>query len=327
MQALLNSPEEGLIPFFAMLQYHFGWVRSDFEEQTYSTGKRLRPGLCLIICEAAGGEINRAVPAAAAVELVHNFSLIHDDVEDRSPLRRGRETLWKVWGDPLAINAGDALIALAHLALQRLAQRGVSPSLLAETLAVLDRACLALAEGQYLDLTFQEGLGVTTEMYLEMASKKTASLLETAAQFGAMLADADSRVVESFRQFASALGMGFQIRDDILGIWGNSRSMGKGVGEDIRSRKKTLPVVYALQEEKKRGKNELVKIYAQPQSDEGQVAIITALLQKYNAREYAASLAQKFIRQGGQALAGLRLENQAKEKLGRLIRFLAERNR
>ncbi|MBI2845408.1 MAG: polyprenyl synthetase family protein [Chloroflexi bacterium] len=327
MQSILQTPPGELMPLYGMLQYHLGWVGPDFKDRISTTGKRLRPGLCLLACEAAGGDVNLAVPAAAAVELVHNFSLVHDDIEDRSPLRRSREAIWKLWGDALAINAGDALFTLAHLALQRLSQRGGSPSKVAESLAVFDGACLTLTEGQYLDLKYQKNTGVTTEMYLDMASKKTASLLAASAQLGAMLAAAEPRVVETFRLFGSALGMGFQIRDDILGIWGDPGKTGKGVGEDIFARKKSLPVVYALQEEKKQNKNDLSKMYAQPELGQEDVRAITSLLENYGAAEYADRLAQRFVDQALQALASLGLQNPAEEKLRRLASFLAERSR
>lgn len=326
MRSILNTREEALLPFYGLLQYHLGWVEQDFQTKPATSGKRLRPAICLLVCESAGGEVGKAVPAAAAVELVHNFSLIHDDVEDRSPERRGRETLWKLWGDPLAINAGDALMALAHLAVQRLTERGVAKSLVAEALAILDKACLSLSQGQYLDLIYQDSLEVTVEMYLEMAAKKTASLLEAAAHLGALLATQDQKVIASYRRFAQALGMGFQITDDLLGIWGDREKTGKEVGEDILARKKTLPVVYALQEEKRQSKNSLARIYHKPKLGKEDMVQITALLQESGAAEYCQKTAQALLQEAWQVLASLGWENSAKDKLRKLAAFLVERS-
>ena len=145
-----------LTSFYGMMQYHLGWVDEDFAPTEGGAGKHLRPILCLLSCRATGGNPSQAVPAAAAIELVHNFSLVHDDIEDKSHLRRSRPTVWKVWGVPQAINAGDGLSVLAHLVVQRLADRGIPPRRVLAALETLDNACLALTEGQYLDLSFED---------------------------------------------------------------------------------------------------------------------------------------------------------------------------
>jgi len=129
LRQVLFIPDQRLGPFYGMMHYHLGWTDESFQAtRSQAGGKRLRPLFCLLACQAVGGEPQQALPAAAAVELIHNFSLLHDDIEDNSPTRRHRTTVWKIWGEPQAINAGDGMFALAHLALQRLSEKGLLPS-------------------------------------------------------------------------------------------------------------------------------------------------------------------------------------------------------
>ena len=144
-------------------------------------GKMLRPLLCLASCEAVGGDGQRALPAAAALELLHNFSLIHDDIEDGSPQRHGRDTVWRVWGVAQAVNAGDGMFALAHVTLHRLSEVGVAADQVLAVAALLDEASLRLCEGQYRDLSYEERLDVRCDDYLEMVAGKTAALMAASA--------------------------------------------------------------------------------------------------------------------------------------------------
>lgn len=322
---LLASPQQDIFPFYGILLYHLGWVDKDFQPQKASSGKWIRPALCLLVCEALGDNAEKAAPAAAAVELVHNFSLVHDDVQDRSLRRRGRETVWKVWGDALAINAGDALLILAHLALQRLAEKNVSYSRITEALRILDKACLALSQGQYRDLTHQDREDITVEMYLDTAEKKTASLLEAAAHLGALLGTADQSKIDGFRRFARNLGLAFQITDDLLGIWGDEKTVGKGVGEDILARKKTLPVVYALYEEKRRGEDRLAKLYFGKALDQETAHQVGTILDGLGAREYTIEKAKELRDEALRELACLELSDQYQNKFRQLAFFLTER--
>ncbi len=246
MQAVVSTSAAELRDLYGYLRYHLGWVDERFQPHPGRTGKRLRPALCLLVCEACGGDWEQALPAAAAVELLHNFSLIHDDIEDRDATRRGRPTVWALWGVPQAINAGDALFVLAHLALLRLSERGVPAETVTAAFRALDRAGLRLTEGQFLDIRFEQQGEVGLEDYLSMIEGKTAALLSAACELGALVAGVAAEQRERMRAFGRHLGLAFQIQDDVLGIWGDPEKTGKPVGSDLRSRKKTLPILHGL---------------------------------------------------------------------------------
>jgi geranylgeranyl diphosphate synthase type I len=226
-----------------ILAYHMGWQGNHSRSEIQ--GKRFRPMLVLLSCSAAGGDWHNALPAAAAVELVHNFSLIHDDIEDNSPIRRGRPSVWKKWGIPQAINAGDAMFTLAHLQSIRLANK-ISQSVAIKAVELLQQACLHLTQGQYLDLAFEKRDDVTIDDYWSMVDGKTAALISAAAELGALSALCDEPTCQVYRNFGRLLGKAFQVQDDYLGIWGNTSLTGKSNQSDLLTRKKTLPVLYAL---------------------------------------------------------------------------------
>ncbi len=227
---------------YDMLRYHLGLV----EGGEQAGGKRLRPALCLLVAEGLGGDWRPALPAAVAVELVHQFSLVHDDIEDGSRLRRHRETVWARWGMAQGVNAGDALLIAAHRALVGEVAPRLSPELALQALTILDDACRDLCEGQYLDIAWERGPPVTVEDYLGMVERKTARLFQCAAELGALSVGASPEVQQHVGQFARALGLAFQAADDILGVWSSESATGKTTAEDIMSRKKALPATLAL---------------------------------------------------------------------------------
>ncbi|ANS67868.1 polyprenyl synthetase [Streptomyces lincolnensis] len=226
-------------------RYHFGWEHADGTPAAGNAGKAIRPALVLTAAAALGGPEARAaaVPAAAAVELVHNFTLLHDDVMDRDATRRHRPTAWTVFGDADAILAGDALQALA---LRLLAEDPHPAS--AQAAARLADCVVELCAGQHAD-TAMERLGprdVTLDEVLAMAEAKTGALLGCACALGALYADAVREDVEALDAFGREAGLAFQLIDDVIGIWGDPRSTGKPAGADLAARKKSLPVVAAL---------------------------------------------------------------------------------
>ena len=213
-----------------MLNYHLGFANADGTTTNVYSGKRIRPMLVLLSCEACGGDPMQAIPAAAAVELLHNFSLIHDDIEDRDELRRGRPTLWKQWGEAQAINAGDAMFAQAHLALHRCVERGVRAEHVLHALRVFDAMCLHLTAGQHLDLSFEARNDVTAQEYMRMIEGKTAELTKVCCEIGAIIAGGNSETVTSLGEFGLSIGLAFQLQDDVLGIWGDPAQTGKSHG-------------------------------------------------------------------------------------------------
>jgi len=234
-----------------MLRYHMGWTDAeggalDAGEARRLGGKRLRGVLVILACEACGGSGYAAVPAGAAVELLHNFTLIHDDIEDCDELRRHRPTVWRLWGVPQATNAGSQMQALVDRAALRLLGRGVSAEVTAAVIGVLSKAILEVTTGQYQDMAFQNRADVGVEEYFDMAAGKTAALLSAALDAGARIAGVGEDRIERLLAFGHSFGLAFQARDDYLGIWGDPATTGKPVGSDVRQGKRSLPVVLAL---------------------------------------------------------------------------------
>jgi len=256
VRAVLVTRRALLAYDYEMLHYHRGWADGSLRPITLAAGKRIRPLLCLMSCAAVGGDPTSALPAAAAVEILHNFSLVHDDIQDGDETRRHRPTLWALWGVPQAINVGDGMFALAYASLVR-AKVSSSIDLLPDpagnnswTLKTFERfteICIRLTEGQHLDLSFEEREDVTAAEYLRMIEGKTAALIAGSLALGAQFGGAGHRKSECLYQFGHNIGMAFQIQDDILGIWGDPEVTGKPAGNDILRRKKSLPLLYGLE--------------------------------------------------------------------------------
>ncbi|NTU63260.1 MAG: polyprenyl synthetase family protein [Chloroflexi bacterium] len=310
------SNDPTLTTFFGMLHYHLGWVDADFKPAQFDSGKRIRPVLTLLCCEASGGDWRIALPAAAAVELLHNFSLIHDDIEDGDPMRRGRPTLWKQWGIAQAINAGDALYTLAHTALNDLIDRGVPANHILAARRSFDRACLVLTQGQHLDLGFESRSSVTAAAYSRMINGKTAALIEAACGLGALVNGSD--LAAHYEDFGRELGLAFQIQDDLLGIWGDPQITGKPAGNDLRNHKKSLPVAYGLDRSE-----DLRRLYAQAEVD---VGAVMAELDRVGARAYTERLATQHHRQALEALEATGQDTEATLALEALANQLLKRN-
>ena len=295
LRATLATDEGPVAPLYRMMQYHVGCLDATLAPAEAPRGKRLRPLMCLLACEAAGGDWRSALPAASAVELVHNFSLVHDDIEDDSDTRRHRPTVWSLWGIPQAINTGDAMWAVARLTCHRLGTLGHPAERVLRVMATLDEACVALCAGQYLDLAFEEQREVSLNDYMRMIGGKTAALLSASLGAGAILAGAPDGAVASYQAFGRELGLAFQITDDILGIWGDPAVTGKSAASDILARKKTLPTLHALAWEHDRGDDALARLYAQPSLAEGDVPRVLQLLDEAGARAFAEERAGAHI--------------------------------
>jgi geranylgeranyl diphosphate synthase type I len=264
-----------------MIRYHLGYADRDLQPidpGTVDRGKRVRPAIALLATGAAGGDPATAAPVAAALELLHNFTLIHDDVQDESETRRHRPTIWALWGAKQAINAGDALFAAAHLPLVRLPDSGVPPALVFRLSEAFDRMTIAIVEGQTLDLGFETRLDVTPAEYLAMIAGKTAAIIRYAAWAGSLLGGATATQAARWADFGLALGLGFQIRDDLLGIWGAAAQTGKPAADDIRRRKKSLPILMLGERLSGSERAELHRLYAAERIDETGVTRLLALL-------------------------------------------------
>src|SRR6266566_3733255 len=316
IRSLLTQPEPALQPFYGMMLYHLG-----LDAVRPRGGKRLRPLLCLLVFEALAGEPERVLPAAAAIELLHNFTLIHYDIEDHDPARLHRPTVWSVWGVPQAINAGDGMFAMSRLAVQRL--RGFPAERVLGFARLVDEACVRVCEGQFLDISFETRTDVTTERYRAMA-KKTGALFAAAAQGAAILATDDVSVREALARFGGAFGQAFQAHDDVLGIWASTERTGKVEMNDLTKRKKTLPVVLGFERAQGKTRERLAALFAPaaPLSSES-VGQIREILDELGVRALidAEIRAQRDRALG--ALRGIAPNVAAREPLDLLERLVA----
>ncbi len=243
LRSTINLIQPDTHPHLAeMLAYHLG-----MDTANGNTGKRVRALFTVLSSSAAGLDWQLALPSACSIELIHNFSLIHDDIQDQSEIRRGRPTVWKRWGIAQAINAGDALFALAQLSIIRSTELDLPAESILQATSTLNKACLELTQGQYLDLQFETEESVSREAYLQMVGGKTAALFGAACEIGAEVANAPVAVVNNLQAFGTNLGIAFQVADDYLGIWGVTETTGKPAGDDLLAKKKTLPVIHGIE--------------------------------------------------------------------------------
>lgn len=320
--------DRGDLPLYKMLRYHMGWLDEEFRPSAANTGKAVRPALCLFACEAVGGDWRRALPAAASVELVHNFSLVHDDIQDGDTERRHRKTLWYLWGHSHGLNAGDAMNVLANLALAEDAGCNLQPATALQVSRLLTTACAEMIEGQTLDLSYEQRPTVSVGDYLLMIGKKTGALLEASLHIGATIGAQDARTVEGMRRFGKGIGLLFQVRDDVLGVWGKEETTGKPAGSDLRRRKKSLPVVHALQQGRQQSAAQRFgEIYATKDAlTEEQVASLLGALNELGTLAFCEGLAEQQARATLTELDSLELRPSARRECEQMVRFLVERD-
>ncbi|WP_228824797.1 polyprenyl synthetase family protein [Nocardia blacklockiae] len=236
--------------------YHFGWSDREGNPTNSGWGKGFRSALAFASATACGAEAAAALPAAVAVELLHNFTLVHDDVMDGDRLRRGRATVWDVWGAPAAICLGDALHAMAVRVLAGDRDADIADAAVSR----LELAAVHVCRGQCQDCAFEAGGHVEIDDYLTMAAAKTGVLMGCACALGALFAAGASAPLAAFETFGRDIGVAFQITDDILGIWGDPARTGKAVGADVMRRKRSFPILLALESETAAGQ-ELSRLY------------------------------------------------------------------
>ena len=323
--AWLDKPRTRL--FHEMLTYHMGWSGEGSGPE--ATGKRIRPLLVLLSYAASNRtsektEVEaetwkRALPAAASIELIHNFSLVHDDIQDGSDLRRGRLTVWKKWGLPQAVNIGDVLFILAHMALLE-TQDTFSLQKALQTGSIINEACLALSNGQFMDISYEKRTDLLVEDYWPMISGKTAALISSCTQVGATLGDADESTLANYRSFGHYLGLAFQVQDDYLGIWGDSALTGKSTESDLVAGKKSLPVLYGLA---KNGAFAQRWVEGPIHSDE--VCLLSEQLAGEGAKLYTQEATDQMTDLALQSLRAAEPQGEAGEALFELARMLLSR--
>jgi geranylgeranyl diphosphate synthase type I len=301
----------------AQVSYHLGWIDADGEPSDGGGGKAVRPALALLSAEAAGAPTETGLPGAVAIELVHNFSLLHDDLMDGDAERRHRRTVWAIWGAPAAILAGDALLALA----QEVLLESDSPHA-AEAARLLASTTRELIRGQVQDLAFEQRDDVTLDECLDMAGGKTGSLLSASAAIGAVLAGAPEATVGALSVFGAQVGLAFQLVDDVLGIWGDPAVTGKPVFSDLRSRKKSLPVTYSVA-----NCPELGAWLATPgEPDDAQLRRGAELVEAGGGREWALAEARRRMALAEDALSAVDIPSRPREELIALGNFVVDRD-
>ena len=323
---------DGRVPLLSgMVRYHLGYAGRDLrplDPRAVDRGKRLRPAIALLAAGATGGDPRAAAPVAAAVELLHNFTLIHDDIQDESLIRRHRPTVWRLWGMAQAINAGDALYAAAHLPLYHLVSSGISAQLGLRLLEAFDHMTIAIVEGQTLDLAFEARPDVSPSEYLEMIAGKTAAIVRFAAWAGALLGGADEAAASRWAEFGLALGLGFQVRDDLLGIWGAQEATGKAPADDVRRRKQSLPLLMLRERLDETEREELSRLFSVPNVDGAGVARVLALLERKQVRQDVEAVIAGYHDRAAAALidAAQPGSNRSRDRLLALVERLSSRS-
>ena len=285
---------DGASPTKALVRAHFA-----FDDASAKRGKRLRPRILVAVAEAEGAPAETAFPAATAVELLHNFSLVHDDIEDRDEMRHGRATLWVRHGIPAALTAGDAMCALAFTALLE----GAADAARSVTMtASLHGALYDLCRGQGADIGFETSAAVTFAEYLAMIEGKTAALFAASCELGALAAGAEPARAAAYGRMGRAYGLAFQVRDDILGTWGTPADTGKPAGADIRRRKWSFPVAWAMGGPPSPDRETVARAYASiGELDDATAGAVIAALERLGAHRAADDACDAYIAQAGTA--------------------------
>lgn len=288
-----------LLPLYFFSAYHMGWVDELGRPLAeFKGGKRLRPLFCVLINQAFNGPLDDALNLGSSLEFLHNFSLVHDDIQDGDEKRHNRWTVWKLWGIPQAINVGDSLFNLCFQVLTQIA----SPILQRISLKEITNTIQELIEGQYLDISFENRNEISLKEYMTMIEKKTARLFATTFYLGSFSANYKEDISRKFFEIGKNFGIFFQIADDIMGIWGDSKKTGKSPLGDLWKRKKTYPIIYTLQEADERERQRIYEIWNRVKLTEQDIYCILELLDKERAKEFSFNSAEKFFEKGYKAL-------------------------
>jgi len=285
-------------------------------------GKRIRPVLTLMACELFEGDIESALPQAIAIELFHNFTLIHDDIMDNAPIRRGEKTVFKKWNANIAILSGDTLFALAYQYVQ-LADKDILP----EVLSVFNKTAIEVCEGQQYDLNYEISNNVSVDEYIEMIRLKTAVLFGASLKIGALIGGAAQKDAENLYNFGLNIGIGFQLKDDLLDTFGDENVFGKKTGGDILSNKKTYLYLNALEVASEKEKTELKKLYNKKNGEKDKIEKVKSIFYRLNIYETANKEIDKYFEKGVQYLDKVNASKENKEKLLEVARKMINREK
>ncbi len=311
------ASREGFL--YDLLRYHMGWTDQQGAAQDSPPRPHFQSLLTLVCCQAISGGFSQSLPAGAGIEFVHNYTLVHGDVQSNRAVSEERPSVWWVWGPAQAINAGDGLHALGRNTIMRLAQRGIAPERVLPAVTSLDKACLALCEGQYMDLEFQEKLMVTSADYHDMIGRKTGALTGCATELGAIAAGADGEVCAGFQKMGHGLGMAWQISLDVADLWG--RSDDGMTSSNMLNKKKSLPLIYALENASLADKRALGNIYIKRVLQPEDVSQVIGILDQAGARQFAESRAHELAQE---ALSGAGLPAEGLQPLRDLANWALE---
>ena len=314
--ARLDEPHTQL--YHEMLTYHMGWTGQGAGAK--AAGKRIRPLLVLLASAAVGDDWQKTLPAAAGIELIHNFSLLHDDIQDKSETRRGRPTAWTIWGVTQAINAGDGMFILANMAIGDLAKTHPAETVL-QGERIFQEACLSLTRGQHLDIDYEKRASIDVGDYWKMISGKTATLIAASMELGALFGGANADLRLAYRDFGHYLGLAFQVQDDILGIWGDEAVTGKSTASDLLEGKKSLPVLFGIEKD-----GDFAKRWQQGNIREEDVPELATMLEREGARQKAQEAADQMTDLAMNALRQADPQGEAGDELFTLAKWLLIRD-
>ena len=287
------SAREGFL--YNLLQYHMGWVDQQGQPESNTSRDSFHSLIAPAVCEALSGQHKSSLPVAAAVELLHNFSLVHSDVQAGRVDADARPSIWWVWGPAQAINAGDGFHALARVTILLLLDQGIAAEMVLGAAELLDRSCLAMCEGQYADLGFQDRLLVTINEYDDMIARKSGALAGCAAAGGALTAGADSAELERYKEVGVKLGMAWQITRDVADFWGRK---GDGVtASNVLNKKKSLPLIFTLENCPTSAKREIGAAYMKRVLEPPDLTRIVEIMDESGARTYSEDRARALAEQ------------------------------
>ena len=285
-------------------------------------GKRLRPALVLMACEAMGGDVKKAIKPAVGLELFHNFTLLHDDVMD-ADVRRGKPTVHRRWNDNTAILSGDAMLTMSS---QYVAQ--VEPAVLPEIMRLFNQTAMEIYEGQQYDMDFEVRNNVTLEEYIDMIRLKTSVLIGCACKMGALIAGASEANAQALYETGLYLGLAFQLQDDVLDVWGDEATFGKAIGGDIMNNKKTFLLIGAMQKAQGDDANELRRWINNDYALRSEkVPAVTALYERLGMREAADEAIKRYDDMAFEALSKVEMSDEAREAFVQLIKGLVDRKK
>ena len=290
----LISGEDDLYPLYGMGQYHIGFIDQNFKKLDQpKTGKIFRPILCLLTNKALGGKMTDALPAAVAIETFHNFSLIHDDIEDNDEKRRGKSCVWKIWDLDHGVNSGDALFNLSYKALTKIQD----PKLFKIVFEKLSHTYGLIVEGQYLDIEMAKrdltDLWLDLDLYLKMIRRKSAELIAVSCEIGALTAGANIKSQKALYEFGINLGLSYQAYDDYAGVWKKEKDTGKKSMKDIIQKKKALPLMHALSSDNKEIREKLNRYYSN-EIDYQKALEIANIFEKIGSKKYCKEMSLKY---------------------------------